>query len=70
MDPTAQTATWDSEIINETVVTGDVGIRQPKQPQGLKNNQRATVTSDEWIRQPQQPRDSKIIKELLSRVTP
>jgi len=32
MDSTAKTAPRDSEIINETAVTGDVWIRQPTLP--------------------------------------
>jgi len=38
MDSTAQTAPRDSEIINETVVTGAAWIGQPKQPLGTQKS--------------------------------
>jgi hypothetical protein len=38
IDSTAQTAPRDSEIINETIPTGDAWIRQPKQPLGTQKS--------------------------------
>jgi hypothetical protein len=38
MDSTAQTAPWDSEIIDQTAVKGDTWIPQLRQPLGTQKS--------------------------------
>jgi len=69
MDSTAQTANGASEIINETVSTGDACTRQTARAASESFNETAS-TGDACIRQRKQPlRPEKSSTKLLPLVT-
>jgi len=55
MDAIAQSAPWDSEIINELLSRVTHGFDSPNSPWGLIKHEGTAVTGDACIRQPKQP---------------